>query len=75
MEVTSSFQGVGDRGEDGLAVLDRTGLTGEYSFYFDRDPAGHSLLSRQEEIGLKIEDGKALMDVWFIERAEKPTEN
>jgi uncharacterized protein (TIGR03435 family) len=62
-------------GQDGRLVLDRTGLTGEYSFYFDNDPAGRPVLNRQEEIGLKIEDGTAAIDVWVIERAERPSEN
>jgi uncharacterized protein (TIGR03435 family) len=60
---------------DGRPVLDRTGLSGEYSFYFDNEPTGRPLASRQEEIGLKLEDGKAPMEVWTIERAEKPSEN
>jgi uncharacterized protein (TIGR03435 family) len=63
----------------GRPVLDRTGLTGEYSFHFDFvDSAGINLppvFNRQEEIGLKLEDGRAVVEVWTIEHAEKPSNN
>jgi uncharacterized protein (TIGR03435 family) len=63
----------------GRPVLDKTGLTGEYSFHFDFvDGAGIDLppvFNRQDEIGLKLEDGRAVVEAWTIEHAEKPSNN
>ena len=56
-------------------VLDRTGLRGPFSFlveYTARDPIQHAL---QEQVGLKLEPVKTTVDVWVIERAEKPGED
>jgi uncharacterized protein (TIGR03435 family) len=62
----------------GRLVLDRTGLTGEFSFHFDYDPAGAArpiLIKAVEEIGLKFEEGTAPVETWVIDRAERPSEN
>jgi uncharacterized protein (TIGR03435 family) len=70
-------------------VLDRTGLAGRSAFsygYYDPDMGplasigeGGEPRPRQEkaieEIGLRVEESRAPVDVWVIERAEKPTEN
>jgi uncharacterized protein (TIGR03435 family) len=69
-------------------VLDRTGLVGRFAFFYGysdpnlpRQLAGGDGGERPrqekavEEIGLRVEEGKALVDVWVIERAERPSEN
>jgi uncharacterized protein (TIGR03435 family) len=72
-------------GIDGRPVLDRTGLTGRYDFYYD-DPAGRSRTLAAPEpgaldravlkaMGFELEESRAPFDAWVIERAEKPTEN
>ena len=72
-------------GIDGRPVLDRTGLTGRYDFYYD-DPAGRprtlgapepGALDRAvlKAMGFELEESRAPFDAWVIERAEKPTEN
>lgn len=53
-----------------------TGLTGEFSFHFEYDPAGvtrPTLFNAVE--GLEFEHGEAPVEVWSIERAERPSEN
>jgi uncharacterized protein (TIGR03435 family) len=74
-------------GIDGRPVLDRTGLTARYDFYYD-DPSGRTRLAAGElpepgalnraatrAIGLELEESRAPYDVWVIEKAERPTEN
>ena len=74
-------------GIDGRPVLDRTGLTGRYDFYYD-DPAGRTRLAPGalpepgaldravlKAMGLELEESRAPFDAWVIEKAEKPTEN
>ena len=59
-------------------VLDTTGLVGEFLFHLESDEKGVSrppLLRAIEEIGLKLEEAKRPVEVWVIERAEKPSPN
>lgn len=67
-------------------VLDRTGLTGTYDFYLDLVLPGQEGTPRQnrvnmdigtalESLGLKLEESKAPVDVWAIDRVERPSEN
>jgi uncharacterized protein (TIGR03435 family) len=69
-------------------VLDRTGLTGQYSFSFEYTPlerlnsggtpfAGPSIFSAlPEQVGFKLEKTGALtQQAWIIERVERPSEN
>ena len=71
-------------------VVDRTGLSGSYDFELTfvpptRAPAAGAadepspdpsiFIALQEQLGLKLEDGRAPVDVLVIERIEKPTEN
>lgn len=71
-------------------VLDRTGLTGKFDFYLEttttrneRQRAAAEGLSvptedigvRIEAIGLKLEESKAPVEYWVIERVERPSEN
>jgi len=68
----------------GHTVVDRTGLTGYYTFKLEwtpedkqsADPPGTSLLSAlQEQLGLKLEAGKAPLEMLVVDHAEKPSEN
>jgi uncharacterized protein (TIGR03435 family) len=69
-------------------VVDKTGLSGEYSMTLeyewpgqappgaDPDGAPAILAALQQQLGLKLDQTKQLLDVLFIDRAEKtPTEN
>jgi len=66
-------------------VLDRTGLTGQFSFDldfapFDTDTAADSsapslFTAIQEQLGLRLDTTKAPLDSLVIERAERPSEN
>jgi uncharacterized protein (TIGR03435 family) len=70
-------------GADNRPVLDRTGLSGEFDFRFEQSggiggtdtPSRRSTADLLKEIGLELEEAKAPMEVWVIERAEKPSEN
>jgi uncharacterized protein (TIGR03435 family) len=68
----------------GRPVIDKTGLTGSYSFSLewtlDGTPAdvatGPSLFTAvEEQLGLKLEPAKAPTEMLVIDHAEKPTEN
>jgi uncharacterized protein (TIGR03435 family) len=70
----------------GRPVLDKTGLTGTYdikleatpSFRINRDPdpADISVFDAvQQQLGLKLEAQKAMIDVLVIDHVEKPTGN
>lgn len=66
----------------GRPVLDRTGLTGRYDIDFewtraDADrPDGISLFTALgEQLGLKLDNATAPLDVVVIERIERPSEN
>jgi uncharacterized protein (TIGR03435 family) len=69
-------------------VIDKTGLTGEYDFEFtwapdpgsaagvNAVPGAVSIFTAiQEQLGLRLQQGKAPLDVLVIENLEKPTEN
>ena len=64
----------------GKAIVDRTGLTGEYDFNLEWAPddnaEGPSLFTAlQEQVGLKLESAKGPVELLIIDRASKPTEN
>ena len=65
-------------------VVDRTGLTGEYSFDVlfapqdakPGDSAAASIFTAlQEQVGLRLEDSRAPIEVLVVDRAERPSEN
>jgi uncharacterized protein (TIGR03435 family) len=65
-------------------VVDRTTLSGNYTFKLEwtpddkqsADTIGPSLFTAlQEQLGLKLETGKAPLDILIIDHAEKPSEN
>src|SRR5688572_7064844 len=66
----------------GRAVLDRTGLTGGYDIDLkwtvspQPDADAVSIFTAvQEQLGLKLENATAQLDVLVIDRIERPTEN
>jgi len=65
----------------GRIVQDNTGISGDYDFTFTWDPDGTSdsvpsvFAALQEQMGLRLESGKAIMDVLVIDSAEKASEN
>jgi len=62
-------------------VLDRTGLTGELDINLKWapdpgvDPGPSIFTAIEEQLGLKLESGRAPIDVLVIDRIERPTEN
>jgi uncharacterized protein (TIGR03435 family) len=74
------------RRETGRPVLDRTGLTNPFDFFLVYQANRFSLpglnddlpvMSKalEEQVGLKLQDTKTTIEVWVIDRAEKPSEN
>jgi uncharacterized protein (TIGR03435 family) len=62
----------------GRPVLDRTGLSGEFTFHFEYDPSGVTrpiLAKALEGVGLKLEEARASIELWTIENVERPSEN
>jgi uncharacterized protein (TIGR03435 family) len=65
----------------GRTVQDATGMTGDYDFTLTWDPEGTSatvpslFTALQEQMGLRLESGKAIMDVLVVDSAEKASEN
>jgi uncharacterized protein (TIGR03435 family) len=75
-------------GQLGRPVTDKTGLDGEFEFKLEYDPdlgalpeAGAAknrptiFTAIQEQMGLKLEPGKAPVEVMVIDKVEKPSEN
>jgi uncharacterized protein (TIGR03435 family) len=59
-------------------VIDKTGLTGRYTYNFSpsADPSGPSLFTVvEEQLGLKLEAGKAPVEVLQVDHVERPTAN
>jgi uncharacterized protein (TIGR03435 family) len=66
----------------GRIVQDNTSLKGDYDFTLTWDPEGSSgstvpslFAALQEQMGLRLESGKAIMDVLVVDSAEKASEN
>jgi uncharacterized protein (TIGR03435 family) len=73
----------------GRPVFDKTGMAGSFDFKLDyaavevqRDPnsvpaaaAADIFAAIQEQLGLRLEASKALIDVLIVDKIEKPTEN
>ena len=60
-------------------VVDRTGLTGKFSFdvEYSKDGVARPLLPAaiRDELGLRLEDTRGPYEVFVIDRVEKPAEN
>lgn len=59
----------------GRPVLDKTGLKGVYVFYVEWDADQEFLPAMQQQLGLKLQPQKALLDSFVIDRIEKPDAN
>jgi len=59
----------------GRPLLDKTGLKGVYLFYFEWDTDDDFVSSVQEQLGLKLEPQKTPVEVFVIDRIEKPGSN
>lgn len=65
-------------GKNGRHVINQTGLTGAYSFRFEYSEDGVARPTFEkalEGVGLTLVESKAPLEVWVIDRAEKPSEN
>ncbi len=65
-------------------IIDKTGFTGQYDIHIQippdplstNDSTAPSLFSvLQEQLGLKLESDKGLVEVLVIDQVEKPTDN
>lgn len=74
----------------GRYVVDKTGLTGYYRMRLEYDPVQGPRIppatangddrpsvftAVQDQLGLKLESSKALLDVLVVDRIERPSEN
>ena len=64
----------------GRTVVDRTGLEGYYDWQLlfsppgSADQTGGSIFTAlQEQMGLKLESTRAPVEVWVVDRVERPT--
>ena len=65
----------------GRQVVDRTGLEGKWDFYVTYAPddsperdAPHLFTALQEQLGLKLESARGPVNVFVIDRVERPTD-
>jgi uncharacterized protein (TIGR03435 family) len=69
--------------ETDRAVVDKTGLTGQYAFQLLWNPEGREIdpnlpglsTAMQEQLGLRLEPQRMPAGVMVIDRAERPTPN
>jgi uncharacterized protein (TIGR03435 family) len=72
--------------EVGRAVLDKTGLTGNYDFTLEfvssrgslnpNSPSGPTIFQAvKDQLGMKLEQGKGNVDLFVIDHVEGPSEN
>jgi len=59
----------------GSPVVDKTGLDGLYDYTFEWPDSGSSLFASVEQLGLKLEAKKELVEVLVMDRAERPSDN
>jgi uncharacterized protein (TIGR03435 family) len=72
----------------GRPVLDRTGLKGDFNYFFNfepRDPNARPspegpfpttpIFKVLEQVGLELKESKEKVDVWVIDKIDRPTEN
>jgi len=69
----------------GRPVMDRTGLSGYYAYTLDWFPADRAappdldapdmFQAVREQLGLRLEAGRAPVEKLVIDRAERPSEN
>ena len=64
----------GPRLQLGHPVVDRTGLKGSFSFTLEWTP-DDIFSALQEQLGLKLEASKGMVDVIVVDHAERPSEN
>ncbi len=64
----------GPRLQLGHPVVDRTGLSGVYTFTFEWKPE-ELFADLEEQLGLKLTAAKGEVDVVIVDHAERPTEN
>jgi uncharacterized protein (TIGR03435 family) len=56
-------------------IIDRTGLTGRFSFTLELDPSVSIFTTLQEQLGLKLEPTAAPSDIVVIDHVEQLIEN
>jgi uncharacterized protein (TIGR03435 family) len=70
-------------------VVDKTGLAGKYNWILEwssdtvnspdappQDSGGPTIFTAvQEQLGLKLETAKGLIDIWIIDKIDRPSEN
>ncbi len=71
--------------ETGKPVVDRTGFTGQFTFFIDSKPLNNTnpawehypniFKALEDQVGLKLEETKTTAEFWVIERLEKPSGN
>ena len=69
-------------------VLDRTGLAGDFNYYFSFAPMDPNarpspegpfpttpIFKVLEQVGLELKESREKVEIWVIDRVERPTEN